>query len=133
MCYASYMNIYLTLPYLTLPYLTLPYLTLPYLTLSCLAYSSLEELCSSCVLLCLSHPAACDFVQGMCFCPTRSSSSAIYPQDRSLPLLKSLFVFVPVLCHCSTDCLCLFFNKSHYKNLPLYLDPLFHLTENVQN
>ncbi len=39
------------------------------------------------------------------------------------------FVFVPVLCHCSTDCLCLFFNKSHYKNLPLHLDPLFHLTE----
>ncbi len=38
------------------------------------------------------------------------------------------FVFVPVLCHCSTDCLCLFFNKSHYKNLPLHLDPLFHLT-----
>ncbi len=39
------------------------------------------------------------------------------------------FVFVPVLCHCSTDCLCLFFNKSHYKNLPLHLDPLFHLTQ----
>ncbi len=32
-------------------------------------------------------------------------------------------VFVPVLCHCSTDCLCLFFIKSYY-----YLDPLFHLT-----
>ncbi len=35
-----------------------------------------------CVLSCLSHPAACDLVQGLCFCPTRSSSSAIYPQDR---------------------------------------------------
>ncbi len=43
------------------------------------------------------------------------------------------FVFVPVLCHCSTDCLCLFFNKSHYKNLPLHLDPLFHLTACIRH
>ncbi len=52
--------------------------------------SSLEELHSSCVLSCLCHPAACDLVQGLCFCPTRSSSSAVYPQDRSLPLPRNL-------------------------------------------
>ncbi len=86
-------------------------------TLSCLI-----KLCSSCVLSCLSHPAACDLVQGLCFCPTRSSSSAVYPQDRSLPLLKSL----SSLClfqFCVIARLCLFFIKSYY-----YLDPLFHLT-----
>ncbi len=57
-------------------------------TLSCPAWSSLEELHSSCVLSCLCHPAACDLVQGLCFCPTRSS--AVYPQDRSLPLPRNL-------------------------------------------
>ncbi len=75
----------------------------------------LEELHSSCVLSCLCHPAACDLVQGLCFCPTRSSSSAVYPQDRSPSFTEEFiyFVFVPVLCLCSTDCLCLLFIKSH--------------------
>ncbi len=55
-------------------------------------------------------------------------SSLSSRQESSFTEEFIFFVFVPVLCHCSTDCLCLFFIKSYYKNLPLHLDPLFHLT-----
>ncbi len=77
--------------------------------------SSLEELHSSCVLSCsviLLHVTS----YKDCFCPTRSSSSAVYPQDRSLPLPRNLST-----CVCSSPVSLLdrlpvlLFNKSHYR------------------
>ncbi len=81
------------------------------------------------MLSCLCHPAACDLVQGLCFCPTRSSSSAVYPQDRSLLLprnLSTLCLFQ--FCAFARQTACVYYSLKAIQNLPLHLDPLFLLT-----
>ncbi len=75
----------------------------------------------------------CAFVSLSSCCLWPLTRNVFLPYEklhRSLPLLKSLSsLCLFQFCVIARQTACLFFIKNYYKNLPLHLDPLFHLTE----